>query len=106
MAPCKSPSVDGFISEFYTKYWHLIGEDFTSMIHQSIAREFLPQGMNRGTIALLCKEGSREEIDNWRPINLLNVAYKILVKLFWRCLHPLLAEVISPDQMAFIPTRH
>jgi len=106
MAPHKSPGPDGFITEFYLKYWAMIGHEFTTMIHQSIARGALPLGMNRGSIILLHKGGPREELSNWRPISLLNVAYKILAKALQMRLQPILVEVISTDQSAFIPTRY
>lgn len=106
MSPSKCLGPDGFIVEFYKKYWPLIGLEFTSMIHQSVLRGSLPNGMNRGTIALLHKGGARDELGNWRSISLLNVAYEILAKALQRRLQPFLADVLSTNQSAFIPTRY
>jgi len=38
MASNKSLGPDGFIIEFFQKYWALIGGDFTRMIQDSIAK--------------------------------------------------------------------
>jgi hypothetical protein len=40
--------------------------------------------MNNGLITLLHKGGDGEDLGNWRPITLLNIAYKILAKALQR----------------------
>jgi len=97
MALNKSLGPDGFIIEFYKKFWYLIGSDFFNMIQESISNSALPTGMNRGTIALLYKGVVRDELGNWRLISLLNVGYKILAKALQCRLQTLLAELISLD---------
>ena len=106
MAKGKCPGPDGFLVEFYTTYWYLIGTDFTNMIQKSIQQGTLPPGVNRGLIALLHKGGDREELANWRPISLLNVAYKIMAKALQKRLQPFLSDVISTEQTAFLPSRY
>jgi hypothetical protein len=44
-------------------------------------------------------------INNWRPITLLNVSYKILEKILQMHLQPVLMELISLDQSTFFPMR-
>jgi hypothetical protein len=106
MATNKAPSPDGFIIEFYIKYWPLIGSDYTQMVHDAIQRGYFPQGVNKGLLALLHKGNATDDLANWRPISLLNVAYKIMANALQRRLQPLLSEVISPDQTAFVPNRY
>jgi hypothetical protein len=55
---------------------------------------------------LLHKGNATDDLTNWRPISLLNVAYKIVAKALQRRLQPLLSEVISPDQTTFLPNRY
>lgn len=45
-------------------------------------------------------------MNNWRPIALLNVAYKVFAKALQLRLQPILVEVISNDQSAFLPMRY
>jgi hypothetical protein len=61
--------------------------------------------MTRGMLVLLHKSGNRESLNNWRPISLLNVSYKIYAKMLQKRLQILLTNVISEDQSAFLPTR-
>jgi hypothetical protein len=97
MATNKAPGPDGFIIEFYTKFWPLIGSDYTQMVHEGIQRGHFPQGMNKGLLALLHKGNATDDLANWRPISLLNVAYKIMTRLpnvgYNPCCHKLSARI-------------
>jgi hypothetical protein len=106
MVPNKSPGPDGLIVEFYTKFWNLIRHDYTKMVQESIQQGHFPHRVNKGLIALIHKGNAIDDLGNWRPISLLNVAYKIMAKALQRRLQPLLSKVISPDQTAFLPYRY
>ena len=45
-------------------------------------------------------------LNNWRPISLLNISYKIYSKLLQHQMHLLMTNVISEDQSAFLPNRY
>ena len=59
--------------------------------------------MTQGPITIVYKSGPKEDLGNWRPITLLNNAYKILAKAILLRLKPLLADLVSPDQTDFVP---
>jgi hypothetical protein len=61
--------------------------------------------MTQGLIALLHKGGDRLKLTNWHPITLLNISYKILAKALQLRLQPVLMDIISFDQSAFLPMR-
>ena len=61
--------------------------------------------MTAGLISLIYKAGPREDLSNWRPITLLNTSYKILAKALQLRIKPHLADLIDPDQTAFVPMR-
>lgn len=104
MASGKSPGPDGVLTEFYVKFWDLVGSDFAEMISNAIHHGKLPLGMNKGLVVLLPKEGDLEFIQHWRPITLLNTAYKILAKVLQIRLQQILPEVIHEGQSAFLPS--
>jgi hypothetical protein len=84
MAVDKSPRPDDFAIQFFTQLWELIGEEFTYMLQQAYDQGCLLGQMNNGLITLLHKGGDGEDLGNWRPITLLNIAYKILAKALQR----------------------
>lgn len=76
------------------------------MLQHAHTHGTLPRQMNHGLITLLHKGRDREDLGMWRPITLLNIAYKILAKALQRRLQPLLLDVISTDQTAFLPLHY
>jgi hypothetical protein len=105
MAAGKAPGPDGVITEFYKKFWELIKADYLIMIQEAVRSNRMALGVNRGLISLLHKRRERCKLTNWRPITLLNVAYKLYAKALQLRLQPVLMEIISPDQSAFLPLR-
>lgn len=75
------------------------------MITESINLGHLPPGVTQGMITLLHKGGQRSALSNWRPITLLNLGYKIFAKALQLRLQPILMDVISPEQSAFLLLR-
>ena len=60
--------------------------------------------MRLGLITLLEKKAKdRIKIENWRPITLLGVDYKLLSKCLGERLKKVLPNLIHPDQNGFIP---
>lgn len=106
MAAEKSMGPNGIDVKFYTKFWPLIGLEFTAMIQVSLQKGTLPIGMNRGLIVLHFKSGECKDLSNWRIISLLNTSYKFMAKVLQRRLQPLLSDIISSDQTAFLPTHY
>jgi len=76
------------------------------MVIKLVAQGCLLSGMTLGIIALNFKAGDRIDLTNWRPITLLNVSYKIIVKALQIRLQPLLCDVISQEQSTFLSNRH
>ncbi len=69
----------------------------------SIREGHLLKGVNKGSITFLFKARENENLDNWWPIFLINVAYKIYAKTLQLKFQPILMEVINCDQITFIP---
>jgi len=84
----------------------MLGDDYTSMLQESILQGRFPTSMTSGVIALIFKKGDKTNLSNWRPITLLNITYKILAKTLQVRLQNLLKDVISLDQSAFLPLRY
>ena len=65
----------------------------------------MPNGVNDTMIVLILKVPHPKELKDFRPISLCNVVYKIVSKCMVSRLRPLLYELISENQSAFIPGR-
>ena len=61
---------------------------------------------NHTFIALVPKQLGPFDVNHFRPISLCNIIYKIISKILANRLKPLLHNIISPFQSAFVPTRN
>jgi hypothetical protein len=101
----KAPGPDGIPVEFYQTFWGLIKEDFMGMVKCFYTGE-LPLFLNFGTIILLLKKENAIQIQQYRPICLLNVSFKIFTKVATNRISIIADKVIRPTQTAFMPGRH
>jgi hypothetical protein len=65
----------------------------------------MPEGVNDTVIVLIPKNQNAKSLRDFRPISLCNVIYKVVSKCMVNRLRPLLDDIISPTQTAFIPGR-
>jgi hypothetical protein len=101
----KAPGHDGIPIDFFQKMWHTIGKDFHLMVKKNIEEKKLHEGVTKGLICLIPKEGDAKDLNYWRPITLLTVSYKIFAKALQLKLQPMLRYVISLEQTTFLPLR-
>ena len=77
----KSPGPDGFPAEFYQKCWPIIKNDLMDMFKQLQLNELPLYKLNFGVITLLPKKEEAVQIQQYRPICLLNVSFKFFTKV-------------------------
>ena len=102
----KSPGSDGLPAEFFSTFWHVLGEDLVEMLNASLITGRLPPSQRRALITLLFKKGARLDPKNWQPISLLNSDYKILARVLAGCMLGVLQHVIHPDQSCGVQGRY
>ena len=107
MANNKSPGSDGFTTEFYKVFWNRIGHFVVRSLNYGYTIGEFSVTQKQGIITCIPKEGkSKYFLKNWRPITLLNVAYKIGSGCIAKRIKNILDIIISPDQTGFIPGRY
>ncbi|KAK7887032.1 hypothetical protein WMY93_026653 [Mugilogobius chulae] len=101
----RAPGIDGLPSDFYQKFWSLIGVDLHQVVTSCLEHGKLPVSCTRAILALLPKKGDLTLLKNWRPVSLLCVDYKILAKVLANRLKDCLDSLIHPTQTYCIPGR-
>ena len=80
MAHNKSPGPDGLSVEFYSTFWARLGPILVRVFNVCYNRGDLSDSMKESAIRLIFKKGDHKCLKNWRPISLLNVDYKFVLK--------------------------
>lgn len=100
-----APGEDGIIGVFYKNYWHIVGPQVVEEVRSFFSSSTLPAGWNHTQICLLPKITKPESMKDMRPISLCSVQYKIVSKLLSSRLKPIMDEIISDTQGAFVEGR-
>ena len=102
-----TPGSTGLTPSFYKKFWHTgLGDRLTSAINSSLQNgDPLPKFMREARVVLLYKDGNVEDPANYRPISLLNTAYKIFTTALCIRLATVAPDLISRDQIGFMCNR-
>ena len=77
----KAPGPDGFPAEFYQQFWDIIKGDLMQMFHDLHNGDLPLFSLNFSVIMLLPKTQEASKIQQYRPICLLNVSFKIFTKV-------------------------
>jgi hypothetical protein len=101
----KAPGPDGFPAEFYQTIWETIKVDLLDLFHCLHAGQLELFRLNFGEIVLLPKVNEAERIQQYRPICLLNVSFKIFTKVATLRLNTVADHVVRPSQIAFMQGR-
>ena len=102
----KAPGPDGFPAEFYQHFWEVIKSDLLELFSCLHAGQLKLYRLNFGKIVLLPKIQEAERIQQYRPICLLNVSFKIFTKVATIRLHLVADHVVKPIQTAFMQGRN
>ncbi len=96
----KAPGPDGFLGDFYIKFWDLIKGDLLDLVND-FHRGVLD--IERLNYVIITKDAA--QIQKFRPICLLNVSFKIITKVLMNRLDRVMAYIISKNQNAFLKNR-
>ena len=105
--PEKSPGDDGFTWEFCNCFFELLGRDLVDSFNSAYNASEMSISQRRGVITLVPKEDADlESLNNWRPITLLNLDYKIVSKIIARRIEKVLPLLVCSDQSGFVKGRY
>ncbi|CAI5973365.1 unnamed protein product [Closterium sp. NIES-65] len=105
LADGKSPGKDGLPKELFERHWDVLGKEFLRMAQSFSVSATIPANIKEAITILLHKKGEKDNLDNYRPITLLNFTYKVLARVVANRMKMHLHKVISAEQYGFIPGR-
>ena len=70
-----------------------------------VKKGILGYSQRKGIITLIFKNGERENLQNWRPITLLNIDYKLITTVLANRLQKVLHILINEDQVGYVKGR-
>ncbi|WVZ61551.1 hypothetical protein U9M48_011408 [Paspalum notatum var. saurae] len=102
----KAPGPDGFPAEFYQELWGLIKDDIMALFNEFFECKLSLFSLNFDTITLLPKGKEAKQIQQYRPIYLLNVSFKVFTKVVANRTNLVAKKVNRPSQTAFMAGRN
>jgi len=103
---CKSPGPDGVNFGFIKEFWNLLKDDLLRFMVEFHRNGKLTKGLNSTFIALIPKVSSPQRLNDFRPISLVGILYKILAKVLANRLWSVIGNVVSKSQSAFVKGKH
>ncbi|XP_059650666.1 uncharacterized protein LOC132296483 [Cornus florida] len=104
-SPDKAPGPDGFPARFFQKFWHIVGTDLINAIAFFFNATVMPMGINFTFLALIPKQNHGDKVENYRPIAVCNLSYKIIYKILANRLSVVLPNIVGLKQSTFINGR-
>nr|GEY80979.1 RNA-directed DNA polymerase, eukaryota [Tanacetum cinerariifolium] len=101
----KSPGPDGYLFDFFRKFWDTLGSDFCEAVEWFCDHSSFSKGCNSSFIALILKNQDPKFVNDYRPISLIGCLYKVVTKILANRLLSVISGLISDVQMAFLPNR-
>lgn len=105
MDPTKAPGVDGLPAQFFQKYWSTVGKDVIRTCLGILNDDNDLSCINETLLALIPKVENPCKIEEYRPISLCNVIYKVVSKCLTSRLRLTLQDTISKAQITFVKGR-
>ncbi|KAH0996802.1 hypothetical protein GBA52_020666 [Prunus armeniaca] len=101
----KAPGSDRFLGLFYDRFWEIVQHSINDLVTEFFSGNCNLDLLNHTHIVLIPKVPKPTSVNQFRPISLCKNSYKILSKLLANRLKPLLPNLISQHQNAFVPGR-
>jgi hypothetical protein len=101
----KAPGTDGFNGLFLRKCYHIIKEDIYKLCMDFFSERVDLQAINNSFITLVPKVNTPTNLNEFRPISLIDCVVKIITKLMGERLQSVIIPLVHQHQCGFIKTR-
>jgi hypothetical protein len=93
---------DGWTAEFYHFFFELVGQDLVDMVEETRLKGEVTSSIYSTFVALIPKVNIPSVFNDYRPISLCNLCYKLISKVIAKRLRPILSRVLSEEQLGFL----
>jgi hypothetical protein len=101
----KIPGPDGWTVEFYLHYFDLVGTKLLELVEDSKLHGKVTRAINSTFFTLIPKENHPATFDDYRPIALCNLCYKLISKIIANRIKHILSRSLSAEQLGFLKGR-
>lgn len=102
MSPLKASWEDGLGAIFYQCFWHVVGGDVADYYIKTLAANYDLSEINSTWIVLIPKVSNSLHMNQFRPISLCNILYKIISKMLVNRLQSVIHCCIDEAQSVFV----
>jgi len=81
---------------------HVLAPQLTAIFNKSIQSGIVPAKWKEANVCPVFKKGSKDSVENYRPISLLSVVSKVMERCIFNRIFPHLQDQIHPLQHGFI----
>ena len=99
----KSLGPNEWMVEFFLHFFNIMGKEVTDTIEETRRTSLVRENLNSTHITLISKKDRPISFNDYSPISLCNLLYKITTKIIAERMKPLLGKHISAEQLGFLP---
>lgn len=101
----KALGPDGFNGLFLKRRWQFLKGDFYALCSTFYQGQANLECINTSYITLVPKKDSPETMNDFRPISLMNISFKLLTKILADRLQTVILNLVHQNQYGFIRSR-
>lgn len=102
LAKDKSPGLDGWTVEIFIAFFDLMGHDLLEVLEESRIIGKFGGVLNATFVALIPKCDKPSSYNDFRPISLCNVVYKVITKVITNMIKCHLSKFMSKEEFGFL----
>ena len=101
----KIPGPYGWIVEFFIVGYDSIGPYLLQLVEETRKNGVLHPPLNTTFLTIIPKKDSLEYLEDYRPISLCNITYKVVTNIIAQRFWKVLSKSISKEQFGFLEDR-